>query len=132
MLSRLYAELVVDRGLPAEGYIIAGRFGRPCAESYPLAVSSRVQARAGLVVGARARVTFHGLRHTAASAMLSAGVRAVVVAAQLGHASSAITHAVYERLLDDAALDAAVRSVRVAGDVAGRNGRAAETVRRPA
>jgi integrase len=27
---------------------------------------------------------------------------AVVVAAQLGHASSAITHAVYEHLLDDA------------------------------
>jgi integrase len=108
-LSRLYAENVVERGLPAEGYVIAGRFG-----------------------GARARVTFHGLRHTAASAMLSAGVPAVVVAAQLGHASSAITHAVYEHLLEDAALDAAVRSVRVAGSVAGNNGRAAETARKPA
>jgi integrase len=79
--------------------------------------------RAGLVVGSgkstRPRVTYHGLRHTAATAMLTAGTPAVVVAAQLGHASSAITHAVYEHLLDDTALDAAVRSVRVAGGVAG-------------
>jgi integrase len=64
-------------------------------------------------------VTYHGLRHTAATAMLTAGTPAVVVAAQLSHASSAITHAVYEHRLDDRALDAAVRSVRVAGGVAG-------------
>lgn len=123
-LSRLYRESVIERGLPAEGYVIGGRFGGPCTESYPLRVVRRLQVRAGLVTAgpggrARPRVTFHGLRHTSASAMLSAGVSAVVVAAQLGHASSAITHAVYEHLLDDGALDVAVRSVRVAGSVAG-------------
>jgi integrase len=115
---------VIERGDSAEGYVIAGRRpDAPSSDRYPLLISSRVQVRAGLIVGAvdspRPRVTFHGLRHTAASSMLSAGTPAVVVAAQLGHASSAITHAVYEHLLDDAQLDAAVRSVRVAGDVAG-------------
>lgn len=122
-LSRLYRETVVERGDPAEGYVISGRFGGPSSDSYPLEVTDRVQQRAGLVVrsggSTKPRVTYHGLRHTAATAMLTAGTPAVVVAAQLGHASSAITHAVYEHLLDDQALDAAVRSVRVAGDVAG-------------
>jgi integrase len=126
-LSRLYRESVIERGLPAEGYVVPARDGvGPCGADTPLALVQRVQVRAGLVVGARPRVTFHGLRHTAASSMLSAGVPAVVVAAQLGHASSAITHAVYEHLLDDTALDAAVRSVRVAGAVAGSNGASSE------
>ena len=60
-----------------------------------------------------------GLRQTAASAMLSAGVPAPVAARQLRDASSAITTTVYEHLLSDTALDFAVASVRVAGSVAG-------------
>ena len=77
-------------------------------------------------------MTYHGRRHTAATAMLTAGTPAVVVAAQLGHASSAITHAVYEHLLDDTALDAAVRSVRVAGGVAGTETAEEQEPRKPA
>lgn len=135
-LSRLYRETVIERGDSAEGYVIAGRFGGLASPNYPLEVTNRVQRRAGLVLrfgrSTRPRVTFHELRHTAASAMLSAGTPAVVVAAQLGHASSAITHAVYEHLLDDTALDAAVRSVRVAGTVAGAGDEEEIEARKPA
>lgn len=51
--------------------------------------------------------------------MLTRGVSPVVVARQLGHASSAVTTSVYEHLLEDGLLDEAVRCVHVAGDVAG-------------
>lgn len=137
-LSRLYAELVVERGLPAEGYVVPGRDGLgPCSDDTPLEIAKRVQVRAGLVVprprgNPRPRVTYHELRHTAATLMLTRGVSSVVVARQLGHASSAITHAVYEHLLEDSALDAAVRSVRVAGAVAGSDGRSHEVAREAA
>jgi integrase len=122
-LSRLYAALVVERGLPADGYVLPSRDGLgPCGDDTPLELVQRVQVRTGLVQTRagrrRPRVTFHELRHTAASLMLTAGVSPVVVARQLGHASSAITTSVYEHLLDDGLLDEAVSSVRVAGGVA--------------
>ena len=133
-LSRLYAAEVVERGLPADGYVVPGRNGLgPCGDDTPLELAQRVQIRAGLVETRggklRPRVTFHELRHTAASLMLTAGVSPVVVARQLGHASSAITTSVYEHLLDDGLLDEAVSSVRVAGGVAGAIEREPETAR---
>jgi hypothetical protein len=95
----------------------------PCGDDTPLELAQRVQVRAGLVEiragKLRPRVTFHELRYTAASLMLTVGVSPVVVARQLGHASSAITTSVYEHLLDDGLLDEAVSSVHVAGSVAG-------------
>ena len=133
-LARLYAELVVVRGLPAEGYVVPGRTATvPSSEGTPLEIAQRVQERAGLVVTrrgkARPRVTYHELRHTAATLMLTRGVSAVVVARQLGHASSAITTTVYEHLLEDTLLDEALRSVRVAGAVAGAREQEGEEAR---
>jgi integrase len=58
----------------------------------------------------RARVTYHELRHTSATMMLTAGKSLPVVARQLGHASSQITAMVYEHLLDDALLDDALEA----------------------
>ena len=58
----------------------------------------------------RARVTYHELRHTAATMMLTAGKSLPVVARQLGHGSSQITATVYEHLLDDALLDDALEA----------------------
>lgn len=52
-------------------------------------------------------VTFHGLRHTAASIMLGRGVPLLVVSRQLGHANPHITATVYAHLLADEQLDAA-------------------------
>ena len=91
----------------------------------PLEVVQQVQKRAGLTIEkgegqalVPARVTYHELRHTAATTMLTNGT-SVVVARQLGHKDSRITTRVYEHLLDDGLLDAAL-SVFQPPDVAGR------------
>ena len=55
----------------------------------------------------RPLVTLHGLRHTAGSLMLAAGVPLIVVSRQLGHANPNITAQVYAHLLSDSQLDAA-------------------------
>jgi len=52
-------------------------------------------------------VTPHGLRHTAASLMLAAGVPLIVVSHQLGHANPNVTAQVYAHLLADSQLDEA-------------------------
>jgi integrase len=67
---------------------------------------ARVLGRVGLVdQDGRPLVTFHGLRHTAASIMLARGVPLIVVSRQLGHANPNITAQVYAHLLHDAQLD---------------------------
>jgi integrase len=68
----------------------------------------RIVRRAGLV-GADGvpLVTPHGLRHTAASLMLAAGVPLIVVSRQLGHANPNVTAQVYAHLLADSQLDEA-------------------------
>jgi integrase len=113
-LAELYRLEVVERGRDADGYVFVGRDGvSPIGTDTPLEVVQRVQLRAGVtVVGKdgkpRAKRTFHEHRHTAATRMLTGGKTLPVVARQLGHASSAITAAVYEHLLDDALLDDAL------------------------
>ena len=70
----------------------------------------------------RPKVTYHELRHTAATMMLTGGKSAVVVARQLGHRDSRITTQVYEHLMDDGLLDDALdvfHAPEVAGEVAG-------------
>ena len=49
------------------------------------------------------RIRFHGLRHTVATLMLSAGVPAHVVQRRLGHAEIEMTFGIYARLALDAA-----------------------------
>jgi integrase len=66
-----------------------------------------VQKRADLVTSEGAPlVSFHGLRHTAASVGLAHGVPLIAVSQQLGHARVDITAKVYAHLLDDSQLDA--------------------------
>ena len=53
------------------------------------------------------RITVHGLRHTAATLMLLAGVPVHVVAARLGHADTHTTLSVYAHVLRDSHKEAA-------------------------
>lgn len=117
LASRLgdwYAESVIESGAPAESYVWPGQDGGPMESSTPSQALSRVLDRAGLVANPKPRpkgerprglVTLHGLRHTAASIMLSRGVPLVVVSRQLGHANPNITAQVYAHLLSDSQLD---------------------------
>jgi integrase len=50
-------------------------------------------------------VTLHGLRYTAGSIALSAGVPLIVVSRQLGHANPQVTATIYAHLLSDSQLD---------------------------
>ncbi len=105
-LGDWYAEAVVEGGADAAGYVWPGRAGGPMDSATAGQALARVLDRVGLVDGdGRPLVTFHGLRHTAASLMLAAGVPQIVVSRQLGHANPNITATVYAHLLDDSQLD---------------------------
>jgi integrase len=105
-LGQWYAASVVEGGAPAEGYVWPARAGGPMDRSTPGQALARLLGRAGLVDrDGRPLVTFHGLRHTAASIMLSRGVPLIVVSRQLGHANPNITAQVYAHLLSDSQLD---------------------------
>ena len=62
--------------------------------------------RAGVPLG----LTYHDLRHTAASLMVRSGANVKAVQTQLGHASAAMTLDVYADLFDDD-LDAVGRAM---------------------
>ncbi len=60
-------------------------------------------------------VTFHGLRHTMASALVDAGLPVTMIASRMGHASAAVTLRVYSHLYpkdDRAAAEAIERMIR--------------------
>ena len=95
--------------LPDEGPLFAdvdGEITRP----------DKISDRWRYVVASRQlpKVTFHALRHSHASALIAAGLDVVSVSRRLGHASPALTLAVYSHLFkntDDtaaAAIDAAL------------------------
>ena len=120
-LADWYAESVVEQGRPADGYIWPGRGGQqPMNENSIGNALERACERAGLGSTIDGRfvpaVTPHGLRHTAASLMLLAGVPLLVVSRQLGHANPNITAAVYAHLLSDAHLDQAATVFEPSGD----------------
>lgn len=105
-LAQWYAAAVVEGGAPADGYVWPARAGGPMDSSTPGQALARVLVRVGLVDGVgRPLITFHGLRHTAASIMLSRAVPLIVVSRQLGHANPNITAQVYAHLLSDSQLD---------------------------
>jgi integrase len=54
-------------------------------------------------------ISFHGLRHSSATILLTADVPVHVVSSRLGHASVSITADVYAHVLKDQATDAAER-----------------------
>ncbi len=94
---------------PATGYVWPGKGGGPMDASSPSQALMRVLDRASMVSSPKPRrrgerprgiVTLHGLRHTAASIMLAAGVPLIVVSRQLGHANPNITTQMYAHLVD--------------------------------
>jgi integrase len=114
LLADFYAESVVERGRPAEGLVWPGRDGDHMAADTPTQIIERAQDRCGLVENPKPRpkgerprplVTLHGLRHTAGSIALAAGVPLIVVSRQLGHSNPQITATVYAHLLSDSQLD---------------------------
>lgn len=112
LLKRLadwYAESVIEGGTAAEGWVFPGRDGGPMDEGSPNQALDRALRRADLVDDdGRGLVTWHGLRHGAASHMLAAGKPLTAVAMQLGHADPSITARIYSHLLNDSMLDDAV------------------------
>ncbi len=118
-LADWFAVAVVEGGADASGYVWPGRDGAALAADTPTQVVERAQKRCGLVDAAgRPLVTLHGLRHTAGSIMLAAGVPLIVVSRQLGHSNPQVTATVYAHLLADSQLDeaAAVFDVAAVGD----------------
>lgn len=53
------------------------------------------------------RVTFHGLRHSAASLLLASGIQLAEISKLLGHANTRITGELYTHLLKQTATKAA-------------------------
>lgn len=87
-------------------YVWPGRGGGAMGKGVPRQLLNRVQRRAGLLTPeGKPLVSFHGLRHTAASVGLARGVPLIAVSRQLGHARVDITAKVYAHLLDDSQLD---------------------------
>ncbi len=96
-----------SRGRPDDqGLVWPGRDGGPMSPSSITHLIQRLCRRAGLVDATGATlIHLHGLRHTAASAAISAGVPITVVAAQLRHSRPTTTMQVYAHLMDDRELD---------------------------
>ena len=88
--AEIAAEAYENRTDP---YVMADGRGRPM---HPDSISRRFDelvAKVGLP-----RLTVHGLRHTTATLMLSAGFPTKVVSDLLGHSSTTITNAIYSRV----------------------------------
>jgi integrase len=106
--ERLAAWKAACGGERATGYVWPGTGGHPMNAHSPNQALTRVLRRAGLVDAAGVPlVTPHGLRHTAASLMLAAGVPLIVVSRQLGHANPNVTAQVYAHLLAHSQFDEA-------------------------
>lgn len=92
-------------GWEESGYVFTGKNGRALHPGTLYAVFCRVAARAGLE-GFR----LHDLRHSCASFLFAEGVPMKTISAILGHASTAITEAIYVHLFQEA-VDAGVEAV---------------------
>lgn len=118
-LADWFAESVVEGGADAQGFVWPGKDGGPMHDRSLARALERACRRIGLgetyiaqtkegpQERFRAFLTPHGLRHSAASIMLGAGVPLIVVSRQLGHANPNITATIYAHLLGDRQLDAA-------------------------
>jgi integrase len=80
------------------------RLGQPLADRLWVRDFHRLAEAAGV-----RRITFHGMRHTAATLLLQAGTSIRVVADRLGHAKVSMTLDVYAHALPDAQQAAAER-----------------------
>ena len=131
-LRRWHERSVVEGSADAGGYVWPGVDGGPMGADSPGQTLERVQRRVGLIDAAgRPLVSFHGLRHTAASIMLSRGVPLLVVSRQLGHRNPNVTAEVYAHLLHDAQLDEAMSAFAPRTDGAGDGAGNRRTVGNP-
>jgi integrase len=87
--------------------MFASRTGRPLEHR---GVSQRGFNAARDEAGLPSSLTFHDLRHAAASRLIAAGLDPVTVAAVLGHEDPNVTLRVYAHLYDRRRSDEAVRS----------------------
>ena len=112
LLVKWYEQSVVEGGADAGGYVWPGKNGGPMAADSPTQLVERALRRCGLIdSNGRPLVSLHGLRHTAGSIMLAAGVPLIVVSRQLGHANPQITAQVNAHLLADEQLDLAAAAL---------------------
>jgi integrase len=82
-------------------YVFATATGRPInARNLVTRGLDKAMERAKLDGEGRAKLTWHGLRHIAASMQIAAGYPPEYVARQLGHANSAITQRLYSHEFD--------------------------------
>lgn len=86
-----------------EGHVFTLEDGRPVNPTYVTRLFQTLRKADGLELPP---LTFHGLRHCAASLMLASGADIAVVSKLLGHASIAVTSDVYGHLVGTIASDA--------------------------
>lgn len=102
-LRQLNERLALGSAWEDQDLVFPNTIGKPIEATNLLRASfSPLLAKAGLP-----RIRFHGLRHTAATLLLSRGVHPKVVAEMLGHATISITLDTYSHVLPDMQREAA-------------------------
>jgi integrase len=93
--------------LPDDALLFANLEGEPLQPSNVSSDWGQVAERLGMP-----EVTFHGLRHTHASQLISSGVDIVTVSKRLGHAKPSVTLAIYAHMFhtDDSKAAAAINA----------------------
>jgi len=99
-----------------DGFVFASRTGGPLQRRNVVRRGlDKAAKRAGLATGDTPHLRFHDLRHTYASLLIAQGLNVVFVSRQLGHATPAITLAVYAHLFDHAQHAQAARNALQTG-----------------
>jgi integrase len=101
-------KLLIGAAYQSSGYVVVDEAGRPLS---PHALTSRWSRM--LIAAGVPPVRLHDARHTCGTLMHLEGVPIAVIAAWLGHASSAFTMATYVHSQEPALADAARRLARV-------------------
>jgi integrase len=101
-------KLALGAAYQSSGYVVVDETGRPLSPHALTSRWSRLLAAAGLPA-----VRLHDARHTCGTLMHLEGVPIAVIAAWLGHASSAFTMATYVHSQEPALADAARSLARV-------------------
>jgi integrase len=93
--------------LPEDALLFANIEGRPLRPSTVSSDWGTLAARIGMP-----EITFHGLRHTHASQLISANVDIVTISKRLGHAKPSVTLAIYAHMFtsDDSKAAAAINA----------------------
>ena len=103
-------EAAGDAWADVDGLVFTDAYGRPLVGS---TVTHRFHDL--LALAKLPRIPFHGLRHTAATAMLTAGVPIKVVSDVLGHSNISITADIYAAVVPELRREAADAMERVLG-----------------